>query len=233
MGPLLDQLCRQAGTDSRQWLLRLRAAYVARSAELVQECRQVFAFLGVRVTAPSDGLVLLTTRSANLDEAVLLERQVTLDGKPVGVSELGVLDAWLDPGATSARDRESALQSLLDNLDGLFNSDPIESGMDLSAFPQVRSSVLNFGIALGAGRTVSEASARELENAVLTAIQRFEPRLDASSIRVSSVPRFGDATPGEIQLQVEGTLRRDLGGGMVRLLTSIDVVDGRTRNTIA
>lgn len=64
----------------------------------------------------------------------------------------------------------------------LFNASSL--GAEAAKFSEVESSVLNFGIPDLAGFTLSSLDVQEVEDAILTALERFEPRLIRNSIHL-------------------------------------------------
>lgn len=70
------------------------------------------------------------------------------------------------------------------DLGWLLNTVQMEVTQDLDAFPEVKSSVLNFGIPDLTGVAVSRVNVESLRQSVREAILRFEPRLTESSLRV-------------------------------------------------
>jgi type VI secretion system protein ImpF len=67
----------------------------------------------------------------------------------------------------------------------LFNTTNFEVVQDLRDHPEVKRSVVNFGLPSLAGRTASSVSTEDLEDAFRQAILDFEPRLIRSSVRVT------------------------------------------------
>ena len=78
-------------------------------------------------------------------------------------------------------------QAVLRDLAWLFNSTRLESGVDLSKVPDVRRSVVNFGLPALSGRVASSLDVTELERAVRQAILDFEPRILPESLRVKAL----------------------------------------------
>ena len=83
------------------------------------------------------------------------------------------------------RFNESALRATVRReLAWLLNTTNLESSVDLDSYPQVRSSVLNYGVPDLAGRSLNSRAvlrrAREIRDAVLA----FEPRIDPASLNV-------------------------------------------------
>ncbi|WP_299963784.1 type VI secretion system baseplate subunit TssE [uncultured Roseobacter sp.] len=75
------------------------------------------------------------------------------------------------------------------DLHWLLNSTNLSADMDLDAYPQTAASVLNFGIADVTGMTATKARATEIERAIRTAIERFEPRLLPDTLFVTPSAR--------------------------------------------
>ena len=101
---------------------------------------------------------------------------------------------------------EAALQrTVSEDLDGLLNTINLGSTIDLDDHPDVRRSILNFGIPDIVHRSIDEFGvndiARELEQALID----FEPRLVPGSIRV-----FRDRNVDAADLKVRFVVRADL-----------------------
>ena len=67
----------------------------------------------------------------------------------------------------------------------LFNTTNFEVVQDLSEYPEVKRSVVNFGLPSLAGRTASSVRPEDLEDAFRQAVLDFEPRLIRSSVRIT------------------------------------------------
>jgi type VI secretion system protein ImpF len=78
-------------------------------------------------------------------------------------------------------------QAVLRDLAWLFNATRLESGVDLSKVPEVRRSVLNFGLPALSGRVASSLDIAELERSVRQAILDYEPRILAETLRVKAL----------------------------------------------
>lgn len=78
-------------------------------------------------------------------------------------------------------------QAVLRDLAWLLNATNIESEVDLSSYPDVRSSVLNFGVEALSGRRVSDVDWQELELAIKDAIVAFEPRVLPTTVDVRGI----------------------------------------------
>ncbi len=75
-------------------------------------------------------------------------------------------------------------RSVLRDLAWLLNSRNLAITEDLSDFPQVENSTLNFGVSDLAGMTISSTDVSALEGDIRQAILNFEPRILADSLNV-------------------------------------------------
>ena len=73
-----------------------------------------------------------------------------------------------------------------DNLHWLMNATRLAASTDLSNWPEVESSVLNFGLPAFSGETASSLNVLDLETAIRDAIIRFEPRILPASLEVTA-----------------------------------------------
>jgi type VI secretion system protein ImpF len=92
-------------------------------------------------------------------------------------------------------------QEVSRDLDNLLNSVALESTLDLTDAPQVRKSILNYGIPDIANRTIDEVGVDHIREALVT----FEPRLAAASVRV-----VRDTSIDPVELKVRFIVRADL-----------------------
>ena len=82
---------------------------------------------------------------------------------------------------------ERLKQSVLRDLSWLLNTEYLEAAYPLDAYPEVRASVLNYGIPSIVGLTITDLDASMrggLAKTLRDAIVRFEPRLDPDSVVV-------------------------------------------------
>jgi type VI secretion system protein ImpF len=110
----------------------------------------------------------------------------------------------------------------------LFNTTRLESSEDLSNAPNVRSSVLNFGLPALSGATASTLDPTDLERAVRDAIIAFEPRILAPSLRVRAVVSDTQLDQHNvISVQIEGQLWAQPVPLEVLLRTNVDLETGK------
>ncbi|MDG2471339.1 MAG: type VI secretion system baseplate subunit TssE [Pirellulaceae bacterium] len=96
---------------------------------------------------------------------------------------------------------------ILRDLALLLNCDNMETVADLSHFPDVKNSVLNFGIPSFSGSTSSSTKNDAMVADVKEAILKFEPRIIPNSLAIQSVPGENSGQ-GEntFALQIEGKI---------------------------
>lgn len=94
-------------------------------------------------------------------------------------------------------------QSVLRDLSWLLNTANFEAVQDLAKYPQVKRSVLNYGMSDLAGKVVSNIDVMEMENTLKQAILSFEPRILRKTLRLrvtaSDEPMDKNALVFEIQ----------------------------------
>jgi type VI secretion system protein ImpF len=91
------------------------------------------------------------------------------------------------------------------DLEALLNCIALESTVDLTGLPDVRKSILNYGIPDIANRTIDEITVDQIPEEIRAALIIFEPRLAAASIRVSR-----DMSIDPVELKVRFIVRADL-----------------------
>jgi type VI secretion system protein ImpF len=96
---------------------------------------------------------------------------------------------------------------IMRDLTWLLNCDNMDCVIDLTDYPEVASSVLNYGLHSFAGSTLSTANSVDFEQIVRKAILTFEPRIQPGTLVVKSV--IGDSM-GEghktVSLEIEGQI---------------------------
>lgn len=94
-------------------------------------------------------------------------------------------------------------QSVMRDLQWLLNAGCLETTQDLSGYPHVKQSVLNFGIPDLTGTAASNADRTTLERFLRQAILDFEPRILKTSLKVRA-KTTGDHNT--IMFDIEGEL---------------------------
>jgi type VI secretion system protein ImpF len=99
----------------------------------------------------------------------------------------------------------SLRREVLHDLETLLNCVALESSVDLSDFPKVRKSILNYGFPDIARRTIDELEAEGLETEIEKILKTYEPRLNPQSLRVARDRNFDSS-----ELKVRYLVRADL-----------------------
>jgi type VI secretion system protein ImpF len=130
-----------------------------------------------------------------------------------------------DVVVTEAQLREQVRRDLT----WLFNTTHFEAGssLDLSRYPNVRSSIFNYGLSDLTGQTLSSIQAEELEQSVRQALSNYEPRLLPDSIQIAV--RLGKNPFGAAALVVEiqAELHAEPLPLALHVRTEIDLESGR------
>jgi type VI secretion system protein ImpF len=97
-------------------------------------------------------------------------------------------------------------KSVVRDLEWLLNTGRLETTQDLSGYPEVRRSVLNYGIPDIAGTTASSMDAYQLEFALRQAILDFEPRILPHNLRIQVIRDEKEMSINSIILEIEGEI---------------------------
>jgi len=125
-----------------------------------------------------------------------------------------LLDRLTDDNRESvseARERraETMLQlrsAALRDLEHLLNTSNIESELDLSEYPELEGSVINYGLPNLSGKTVTSVDLGLLESNIRKAIQSFEERILPDTVKVTSIHNEHAAHGNSVTFKIEGTL---------------------------
>jgi type VI secretion system protein ImpF len=98
-------------------------------------------------------------------------------------------------------------ECVLRDLSWLLNAVRLEAVEDLSEFPWVERSVLNFGLPSFAGGSIDRLGTTDTERIIREAILRFEPRLIANTVKVSLIQEsLRDSSHNTIALEIDAEL---------------------------
>jgi type VI secretion system protein ImpF len=78
-------------------------------------------------------------------------------------------------------------QAVLRDLAWLFNATRYEAGADLTNAPEVRRSVVNYGLPALSGKAASSIDVTDLEKAIRQSILDFEPRILSNTLQVRAL----------------------------------------------
>ncbi len=132
------------------------------------------------------------------------------------------LEARDNRSFTTARLRESVLR----DMNWLFNC--TQSSDDLDAFPEVRRSVLNFGLPAVSGRPASSLHLNDLAKALRESLIFFEPRLIPHSVRVY-VEADKKSSHNVVTFKMEAQLWAQPIPLEIFMRTDMDLESGQTR----
>ncbi len=96
--------------------------------------------------------------------------------------------------------------SVLRDLEWLLNTVNLESVVSLEACPEVRDTVLNYGMPGLSGNTINTADRNAIRKLIKDAIATFEPRILKNTLRVSLIEDAELLNPHAIAFQIEGTM---------------------------
>jgi type VI secretion system protein ImpF len=124
---------------------------------------------------------------------------------------------------------ESELRKLVSSdLLALMNTTNLDSAEDLSAAPEVRRSVLNFGFPDLASRSIDERTVSDISREIETTLAAFEPRLARGSIKV----RRDDTVAAEelrVRFIVSAELRVQPVNVPVEFAAEVEIDSGKVR----
>jgi type VI secretion system protein ImpF len=100
-------------------------------------------------------------------------------------------DKKQEPREARVLSKSRMRQSVLRDLAWLFNATRLDAVADLTKVPNVRRSVLNFGLPAMSGKTASSLDVTNLTRAVRDAILTFEPRILPASLEIKTLIEAG------------------------------------------
>jgi type VI secretion system protein ImpF len=109
------------------------------------------------------------------------------------------------------------------DLIGLLNTSNLEPSADLSDYPEIKTSVLNYGIPDLCGKTAKSVDVTDLARAIKQAIWDFEPRIVRRTLRVT-----GETIKSRnaVTFEIEGELWAEPVPVHLFLRTEIDLENG-------
>ncbi len=116
----------------------------------------------------------------------------------------------------SDKKRESSSQQILNqrqfkdavirDLGWLLNSVSMDSVFDLSAYPEVKHSVLNYGLPDISGHTAASIDTVELEKKLRSVICEFEPRFIQNSLKIKVRSDPAEMSHNSLVFEIEGVV---------------------------
>lgn len=118
-------------------------------------------------------------------------------------------------------------EAVLRDLTFLLNTPCRPSGDELYEYPRVAASVLNFGLPDVTGLAASGISPEKMEQMVLDAVRRYEPRIMRDTLSVRAAAAEGKRGPNVLQFQISGELCPLPMPEALFLRTEVDLETGR------
>jgi len=143
-----------------------------------------------------------------------------------------LLDRLTDegPGRAASSSLSELRRSVLRDLTWLFNTTQLFDAESAEAWPQVRNSVLNYGLPALAGSHASSLDIPRLERALRQAIVDFEPRILPDSVTVKAdLERQSLDHHNVVSLKIAGLLWAQPVPIELLLRTQLDLESGQTR----
>ncbi len=137
-----------------------------------------------------------------------------------------------EPGKTqeSAERRTISMrrlrQAVLRDLSWLLNTTNLAASEELEAYPEVESSVLNYGFAELSGHLVAGMDISRLERLLRKAVQDFEPRILPNTVRVRTLENKDDGSHNRLMFEIEGKLWAIPTPSHLLVRTQIDLEEG-------
>ncbi|HKQ68312.1 MAG TPA: type VI secretion system baseplate subunit TssE [Polyangiaceae bacterium] len=120
-------------------------------------------------------------------------------------------------------------ESVLRDQAWLFNTPNLATVCDLSDFPEVLRSTVNFGLPDLAGRTLSSIDVVELERLLRRAIWDFEPRLIKNSVKIRVLKNPDQHTHNAMSFAIEADLWSQPLPLRLYLKTELDLESGEVQ----
>lgn len=117
-------------------------------------------------------------------------------------------------------------EGVIRDLAWLFNSANLASTEDLSEYPDVERSVLNYGLPDLAGKAVSGVDVAELERMLKQIIQDFEPRILANTLNIHVVADDSAMSANALSFDIEGEMWAQPTPLRLFLRTEVDLESG-------
>ena len=133
-----------------------------------------------------------------------------------------------EPRERRVMSKRQLRQAVLRDLAWLFNATRLEAVTDLSRLPQVRRSVINYGLPALSGRAATSLDVAELERAIRQAILDYEPRILPATLRVRAMMQASQLDHHNVVgVEIQGQLWAQPVPLELLVRTEIDLETGR------
>jgi type VI secretion system protein ImpF len=116
--------------------------------------------------------------------------------------------------------------AVIRDLGWLMNAVSMEVCESLDEYPEVKTSVLNYGMPDLTGKTSSNIDVRELESGLKDAILRYEPRIISKSLRVRVRTNYAAMSHNSVVFDIQGSVFGQPAPFQVILRSQLDLESG-------
>lgn len=121
--------------------------------------------------------------------------------------------------------------AVIRDLGWLLNSVSLDVCVDLEPYPEVKHSVLNYGLPDISGHTSSTINVKTIERSLIQAIRDFEPRLIRNSLRVKVHSNPSDMSHNSLVFEIEGAVFGQPSPFQIVLRSELDLECGEFKVT--
>ncbi len=108
----------------------------------------------------------------------------------------------LGEDSSSANAQDQLRRSIGQELAWILNTAALSSTRDLKRWPAVRRSVLNYGIDVVPGRSLTHTDAHQLARSIKRVIETYEPRIVPASLTVNAMIGEDDPDHGDVHFAI-------------------------------
>jgi len=121
--------------------------------------------------------------------------------------------------------------AVIRDLGWLLNSVSLDVCVDLEPYPEVKHSVLNYGLPDVSGHTSSTIKVKTIERSLIQAIRDFEPRIIRNSLRVKVHSDPSDMSHNSLVFEIEGAVFGQPSPFQIVLRSELDLECGEFKVT--
>jgi type VI secretion system protein ImpF len=132
-----------------------------------------------------------------------------------------------EPAEAERVDDAQLRQLVRRDLAWLLNTTQLSAGFELSDFPEVSRSVLNYGVPDLTGRTLSSVQSEQLARQISHGLSCFEPRLVRETIEVQVSRAVNGSGRPTLFIEISAVLRTEPLPVSMRMRAEVDVESGR------
>ena len=111
-----------------------------------------------------------------------------------------------ESGSQQSMSQKQFKEAVIRDLGWLLNSVALDVYIDLEKYPEVRRSVLNYGLPNMSGHTSSNVNIGALESSIRTTIQQFEPRIIRNSLKVRIHSNADEMSHNALVFEIAGAV---------------------------